>query len=57
MLILCCLCGALAVLQIASFGKMVGQSFEAQALIAMVNTILTTMGLIFLKIPGTLPAT
>lgn len=30
--------------QIASFGRMVGQSFEAQSLIAMVNTLLTTTG-------------
>jgi predicted PurR-regulated permease PerM len=38
--------------QIAAFGRLVGQSFEVQSLIAVVNTILTTLGLVLLKIPG-----
>ena len=38
--------------QITSFAKLVGQSFEVQSIIALVNTILTTLGLVALKIPG-----
>lgn len=38
--------------KITAFGKLVGQSFEVQSLIALVNTVLTTFGLVFLKIPG-----
>jgi len=38
--------------QLAAFGRLVGQSFEVQSVIALVNTMLTTLGLIVLKIPG-----
>jgi len=38
--------------KIVAFGKLVGQGFEVQSVIAVVNTILTTLGLILLKIPG-----
>ena len=38
--------------QLAAFGRLVGQSFEVQSVIALVNTLLTTLGLILLKIPG-----
>jgi predicted PurR-regulated permease PerM len=38
--------------QVTAFAKLVGQSFEVQSIIALVNTILTTLGLILLKIPG-----
>jgi len=38
--------------QVAAFGRLVGQSFEVQSVIALVNTLLTTLGLILLKIPG-----
>lgn len=38
--------------QITAFAKLVGQSFEVQSIIALVNTILTTLGLVALKIPG-----
>ncbi|EWM22382.1 Uncharacterized protein family UPF0118 [Nannochloropsis gaditana] len=38
--------------QLTAFGRLVGQSFEVQSIIALVNTLLTTLGLVFLKIPG-----
>lgn len=38
--------------QVTAFAKLVGQSFEVQSIIALVNTMLTTLGLILLKIPG-----
>lgn len=37
---------------ISQFGSVLGKSFEAQGLIALVNTTLTTTGLMFLSIPG-----
>lgn len=37
---------------VAKFGNVLGKSFEAQGLIALVNTTLTTAGLIVLSIPG-----
>lgn len=37
---------------VAQFGNVLGKSFEAQGLIALVNTTLTTAGLIVLSIPG-----
>lgn len=37
---------------VAKFGSVLGKSFEAQGLIALVNTTLTTAGLIVLSIPG-----
>ncbi|CAN8061700.1 unnamed protein product [Agarophyton chilense] len=37
---------------VAKFGSVVGKSFEAQGLIAIVNTALTTAGLLVLSIPG-----
>lgn len=37
---------------VAQFGSVLGKSFEAQGLIALVNTTLTTAGLIVLSIPG-----
>ena len=37
---------------VSKFGSVLGKSFEAQGLIAVVNTILTTAGLIVLSIPG-----
>jgi predicted PurR-regulated permease PerM len=38
--------------KLRSFGNLVAQSFEVQAMIAFVNCVLTTIGLYFLKIPG-----
>jgi len=35
-----------------AFATLVGQSFEVQTLIALCNTILTTLGLLVLRIPG-----
>ncbi len=35
-----------------AFAKLVGQSFEVQSIIALVNTVLTTLGLVALKLPG-----
>lgn len=37
---------------VTQFGSVLGKSFEAQGLIALVNTTLTTAGLIVLSIPG-----
>lgn len=37
---------------VIQFGSVLGKSFEAQGLIALVNTTLTTAGLIALSIPG-----
>lgn len=37
---------------VSKFGSVLGKSFEAQGLIALVNTSLTTAGLIVLSIPG-----
>lgn len=37
---------------VSKFGSVLGKSFEAQGLIALVNTTLTTAGLIVLSIPG-----
>lgn len=37
---------------VSKFGSVLGKSFEAQALIALVNTTLTTAGLLVLSIPG-----
>lgn len=37
---------------VAQFGSVLGKSFEAQGLIALVNTTLTAAGLIVLAIPG-----
>lgn len=37
---------------VAKFGSVVGKSFEAQGLIAITNTALTTAGLLALSIPG-----
>lgn len=37
---------------VAKFGNVLGKSFEAQGLIALINTTLTTAGLIALSIPG-----
>ncbi|PXF46166.1 hypothetical protein BWQ96_04043 [Gracilariopsis chorda] len=37
---------------VTKFGSVVGKSFEAQGLIATVNTALTTAGLLVLSIPG-----
>ena len=39
--------------KLRTFGKLVGQGTQVQALIAIVNTVLTTLGLFVLKIPGT----
>jgi predicted PurR-regulated permease PerM len=36
----------------ADFGSVLGKSFEAQGLIALVNTTLTTAGLVVLSVPG-----
>lgn len=41
------------VLQVATFGKLVGQSFEVQFTIAAINTLLTTAGM---SDPQRLPA-
>ena len=38
--------------KLRTFGNLVAQSFEVQAMIAFVNCVLTTIGLYFLKIPG-----
>lgn len=37
---------------VAKFGSVLGKSFEAQGLIALVNTSLTTAGLLVMSIPG-----
>lgn len=37
---------------VVKFGSVLGKSFEAQGLIALVNTTLTTAGLLVLSIPG-----
>jgi predicted PurR-regulated permease PerM len=37
---------------VADFGSVLGKSFEAQGLIALVNTSLTTAGLVILSVPG-----
>lgn len=37
---------------VGKFGNVLGKSFEAQGLIALVNTTLTTAGLLVLSIPG-----
>ena len=39
---------------IIGFGKSIGRSFQAQALIAICNTILTFLGLIFFQVPSPL---
>ena len=39
--------------KLRTFGKLVGQGTQVQGLIALVNTLLTTLGLAVLKIPGT----
>lgn len=38
--------------QVESFAGLVGQSFEVQFLIALANTVLTTLGLMLLKVRG-----
>lgn len=38
--------------RVAVFASIMGRSFEAQALIALVNTVLTTAGMVFLGLPG-----
>jgi len=38
--------------QVSSFASIMGRSFEAQALIALVNTALTTVGMLVLGLPG-----
>jgi predicted PurR-regulated permease PerM len=37
---------------VTDFGSVLGKSFEAQGLIALVNTTLTTAGLVILSVPG-----
>lgn len=43
--IVCCVL-AMAVVQVSTFAKLVGQSFEVQFTIAAINTLLTTAGAI-----------
>jgi len=39
---------------VATFGRLFGKALQAQSAIAVVNTLLTSVGILFLKLPGVL---
>lgn len=38
----------------ATFGRLFGKALQAQSAIAVVNTLLTGLGILFLRLPGVL---